>query len=195
MANFEEAYKKTMGHEGTYVIDPTDAGGETYCGISRRWFPDWEGWAIIDASRSKDGFPKSLDDDGVLQSLIPMFYKQHFWNRFQGDKIKDQRVADELFDTAVNMSVSDSVKFLQGALNVLNRNQALFPDMTDDGVLGPTTLDSLHKYCRGGKDDVVMLLKIMNVMQGQHYIDYMGKSPMQEKFCRGWFKRVEITKV
>lgn len=195
MADFEEAYKKTMGHEGTYVIDPTDAGGETYCGISRRWFPDWEGWAIIDASRSKDGFPKSLDDDGVLQSLIPMFYKQHFWNRFQGDKIKDQRVADELFDTAVNMSVSDSVKFLQGALNVLNRNQALFPDMTDDGVLGPTTLDSLHKYCRGGKDDVVMLLKIMNVMQGQHYIDYMGKSPMQEKFCRGWFKRVEITKV
>ena len=195
MADFEEAYKKTMSHEGKYSIDPTDEGGETYCGISRRWFPDWEGWAIVDASRSKDGFPRCLDDYNVLQPLIPLFYKQHFWNRFQGDKIKNQEVTNELFDTAVNMSVSDSVKFLQIGLNVLNRNQALYPDMTDDGVLGPTTLTNFNKYVSAERGNVSMLLKVMNVLQGQHYIEYMNKSPVQEKYCRGWFNRVEIKKV
>ncbi len=194
MADFKEAYQKTMGHEGKYSIDPTDEGGETYCGISRRWFPDWEGWTIVDESRSRDGFPKCLDTDGALQSLIPMFYRQHFWNRFLGDKIRNQDVANELFDTAVNMSVSDAVKFLQRSLNLLNRNQALFPDMVDDGILGNTTLNNLDRFCRGGLGDVTLLLKFMNVMQGQHYIEYMNKSPTQEKFCRGWFSRVEITK-
>jgi lysozyme family protein len=193
MAEFTQAFQKTVGHEGGYVFDRDDAGGETYRGISRRWFPDWEGWRIIDNSKKQaNNFPASLDYDKLLQSLVATFYKEHFWNRFSGDKIKKQAIADELFDTAVNMSLRDSVMFLQTALNILNRNGSLFSDTVVDGLLGPTTLKCLNIILKIG--DVSTLLKIMNVLQGNHYITYMSKSPTQEKYCRGWFNRVEITK-
>ena len=48
MATFEDAYKKVVKVEGSYVCDSDDSGGETYKGISRRYNPKWEGWPIID---------------------------------------------------------------------------------------------------------------------------------------------------
>ena len=42
-------------------------------------------------------------------------------------------VAVELFDTAVNQGVHAAVKYLQGALNLLNANQKIFPDIMKDG--------------------------------------------------------------
>ncbi|GAJ23902.1 unnamed protein product, partial [marine sediment metagenome] len=41
-------------------------------------------------------------------------------------------------------------------------------------------------------DDLSYLLKVMNILQGMHYIEYMRKSPTQEKYARGWLKRVKI---
>ena len=43
-------------------------------------------------------------------------------------------------------------------------------------------------------DDESFLVKVINILQGMHYIDYMTKSPTQEKFARGWLKRVSINK-
>ncbi len=40
-------------------------------------------------------------------------------------------------------------------------------------------------------DDARLLLKVLNVLQGAHYIDRMEHLPSQETFARGWFKRVE----
>ena len=40
MANFSDAYALTSAHEGGYVNDPVDRGGETYRGIARRYFPN-----------------------------------------------------------------------------------------------------------------------------------------------------------
>ena len=97
-----------------------------------------------------------------------------------------------MFDTGVNMGIKRAVKFLQRALNYLNRNGKMFPDMVDDGVLGPGTLNYLNIYL--SKDKPELLFKIMNVLQAQHYLNYMSKSPTQEKYCRGWFNRVTISK-
>ena len=38
--NFETIIKKVLKHEGGYVNDPTDRGGETNFGISKRAFPE-----------------------------------------------------------------------------------------------------------------------------------------------------------
>ena len=192
MADFTKAFKHTMIEEGGYVNDPDDAGGETYRGIARRFHPNWEGWSIIDSLKKSPNFPRCLYIDTNLNSLHQMFYKQMFWDRFQGDTLPSQELGEEMFDTGVNMGVSRAVKFLQRSLNYLNRNGKLFPDMVGDGQLGPTTLKHLNTYL--SKDSVDLLLKIMNVLQAQHYLNYMGKSPTQEKFCRGWFRRVKFVK-
>lgn len=39
MTNFDEAFEFTVGHEGGYVNDPVDPGGETKYGISKKSYP------------------------------------------------------------------------------------------------------------------------------------------------------------
>lgn len=192
MADFFEAFKITLGNEGGYVNDSSDAGGETYKGISRKYHGEWNGWVVIDSLKNAPNFPKNLDRDSSLQARVQSFYKMMYWDRFQGDQIQVQEIADELFDTGVNMGISRAVKFLQASLNYLNRNGELYPDMPDDGKLGPGTLKNLNIFL--SKDSPDILYKIMNVLQANHYLEYMAKSPQQEKYCRGWFKRVEFKK-
>lgn len=194
MAEFLKAYSITLGHEGGYAFDPDDAGGETYKGVARRYHPGWSGWASIDQIKqqaaNKRQLNKLLAGNAELQQQIQDFYKQQYWDRFQGDLIGDQELADELFDTAVNMGVHRAVSFLQEGLNLLNRNQQSFKDILEDGKCGTGTLGALDKYL--AKDPAEYLLKIMNILQGMHYIEYMRKSPVQEKYARGWLKRVCI---
>jgi lysozyme family protein len=192
MAAFAASFKNTLEHEGGYVNDPDDAGGETYKGISRKYNPGWLGWGKLDAMKNGAGFPGSLEQDAGLRIDVGAFYKQHYWDKFWGDDIPNQGTSDELFDTAVNMGAERAVTFLQQALNFLNRNGTLYSDLVVDGVFGRKTLEALQTYLQN--DNPEYLLKIMNILQGKHYLDYMTKSPTQEKYARGWLNRVEIRK-
>ena len=188
MANFTEAYDLTSAHEGGYVDDPTDRGGETYRGISRVHHPGWIGWQKIDTLKRRRGFPATLDVDRSLQNSVKSFYKRKYWDRFLGDQVPDQRLANELYDTGVNMGVRRAVRFLQNALNQLNRNQRNYQDLVVDGWLGQGTLKVLKQYLRlERKSD--LLLKVMNIQQGARYLEIMENDPAQEKYARGWLKR------
>ena len=113
MADFSIAYKRTKIFEGGYVNDPQDAGGETYKGVSRRANPNWQGWGIIDAAKKEQNFPKNLNGNSALELLVENLYRSNYWNAVWGDKITNQTVANDMFDTAVNMGVSRSIKLAQ----------------------------------------------------------------------------------
>jgi lysozyme family protein len=113
MANFEEAYKRTCKFEGGWVNKDGDSGKETYKGISRVANPNWSGWVIVDSYKKKSNFPKNLDSDKKLQQLVKDCYKNNYWNPVWGDRIKNQKVANDIYDTAVNMGVSTSIKLSQ----------------------------------------------------------------------------------
>ena len=191
MADFEKAFYKTMGHEGGYVHDPDDAGGETYMGIARRYNGTWDGWNIIDDCKSCGNFPKCLDDNDELIEAVEDFYEAKYWDVNLLDEFPSQAIAEEMFDTGVNMGVGRAAKFLQECLNYLNRNEDLFKDLVVDGDVGPATINGLLAIKEKDHD---ILLTMMNVCQGRHYMEYMKKSPTQEKYARGWFKRVQLTK-
>jgi lysozyme family protein len=190
MADFDPALQRTLVHEGGYARDPRDRGGETYKGVARTRHPGWEGWARIDRARRARGFPGNLADDAVLQAAVTAFYRRHFWEPLRGDVLPDQSVAEELFDSGVNMGLTRAVEFLQRALNVLNRDGTLYADLVVDGDLGPKTLAALRAYLK--KDKAELLVTILNVLQGMRYIELMTQSPIQEAFARGWFKRVVL---
>ena len=188
MADFTEAYNLTSAYEGGYVDDPIDRGGETYRGISRVHHPGWSGWTRIDSYKQRAGFPESLDADATLRASVKSFYKKKYWDRFLGDQIPDQKLANELFDTGVNMGLRRAVRFLQTALNQLNRNEASYKDLVVDGWLGQDTLKALEQYLRqDSKPDI--LLKMMNIQQGARYMEIMADDPSQERYARGWLKR------
>ena len=96
--DFDAAFDRLMGHEGGYVNDLRDPGGETNWGISKRSYPD------VDI--------KALTRDGAT-----VIYRRDFWDRVHGDTLPDG-VAFQLFDFAVNSGIGTAVRCLQRALGV-----------------------------------------------------------------------------
>ena len=110
MANFDIAFQRTSKFEGGWVNDDADSGKETYKGISRVYQKSWAGWKIIDSYKKKSNFPKNLESDKTLQELVKKCYRENYWTPIWGDKINNQNVANDLYDTAVNMGVGTSIK-------------------------------------------------------------------------------------
>lgn len=123
MAKFILAHNKTLKNECLpgkyYTNDPDDAGGETYKGWAREKSPAWTGWVIIDSYKDRKDFPACLEKDDQLQKLVFAGYVRDYWNPIKGDEIKNQDVADQLYDTAVNTGVSRSLKLSQKSFGIL----------------------------------------------------------------------------
>ena len=185
MADYATAHGRTDVREGGYANNLDDRGGETYRGVSRRWHPKEDIWAIIDSYKGMPGFPGTLDSDPKLPGLVDDFYEREFWDRIHGDEISSQVIADELFDTAVMMDVPDAVAILQRSLNALNKVQALYPNIRVDGRMGPETLDTIEA-CLGTKKGEELLDVTMNGLQLYHFIMEMEGDEGQEIFGRGW---------
>lgn len=188
---FHKAFQRTMVHEGGYSFDSLDPGGETYMGISRVYWPGWPGWEIIDNALAAG---LKLSNKPELPPIVRRFYRENFWNRFRGNDVAkaSSKVAAEIFDTAVNMGVHRAVSYLQESLNLLNVNGRKYPDMVVDGQIGPTSLRYLGIFMdqEPGKDKKeLLILNVMNTLQGSYYIKKMRESPEKERF-RGWFTRI-----
>jgi lysozyme family protein len=192
MANFNKAFNKTLKHEGGYSNDPDDVGGETYKGVARRYHPSWQGWYVVDKCKHKPDFPDNLKSEIELDVLVKNFYKANYWDVNLLDEFTSQELAEEMFDTGVNMGVGRAAKYLQKALNLLNKNGSVYADIAEDGAVGSNTLKALGACVMYRGDEYIY--KIMNILQGMHYIKYMTKSPTQEKYAYGWLKRVNFIK-
>lgn len=121
MANFDEEFKKVIVVEGGYVNDPDDAGGETYLGISRRYNPNSKMWNIIDDIKKRFGtkdINNRLKNNQEITNEVKRIYKINYWDRLELDDIPSQKIAHELFDTAVNCGVITSIRLAQQVCNM-----------------------------------------------------------------------------
>lgn len=124
MANYNIAYNKVIKVEGGYVNDPDDAGGETYMGISRKFNPNAKFWKLIDEIKFKNKNITNKEMNTILKKNnsiigeIKNIYKNKYWDKLYLDNLNSQKIAEELFDTAVNMGVSVAIKILQNSLRV-----------------------------------------------------------------------------
>lgn len=96
--NFDQAFDRLMGHEGGYVNDPNDPGGETKWGVSKRCYPN-------------------LDIESLTRDQAKTIYQTDFWERLHGEKLPDG-VAFQVFDFAVNSGIETAVRKLQSAVRV-----------------------------------------------------------------------------
>ena len=140
MTPFHRALSRTLAAEGYY----TDSG-PTYRGIDRRYWPEWEGWAIIDDWLG-GGITVPVRDAALVEP-VERFYRVQFWNRVWGDRVAelDEGVAMALFDFSVHSGVHAAVRGLQVSMNDLNRHGRTYADIAEDGVLGPRTLETLRR--------------------------------------------------
>lgn len=196
MANFHEALRKIVENQSGYSENLDDASGEKYNGISRRFYPSWGGWEIVDAlgraASNENELKKTLEQNERLKQEVRFFFKQIYWDRFWGDRIPDQEIAEELLDTSLNLGVHGAVCLLQESLNLLSENGKKYRDILQDGRFGPNTLQALEAYLT--IEDSSYLLKMTNVLQGMKYIEYLRRSPGQESYVKKWFKKIQISK-
>jgi lysozyme family protein len=182
-----------MKHEGGYSNHPKDIGGETYKGISRVFNPRWQGFKVIDEAKTTGrSFPDCLATyDELNNKMVPNFYKEKYWDVFWGDGMESQLIANELFDTGVNMGPQRAILFLQRSLNILIYKKGVVTTETlvEDGLFGNKTFTALNTM---KPDYAKVLFNLMNLMQGNHYLEYIKKDNRQASFLVGWLKRVEI---
>jgi lysozyme family protein len=180
MANFNLTYTKYVApFEGGYANDPRDKGGETYKGIARNYNRNWEGWPIIDRYKAQMGgkIPTNYKfQDSNLDSLVIKRYKQNYWDKFLGDRIKSQDVANIFFDMYVNSGAA--VRLMQEVMRSLGKNIVV------DGAMGEQTLTALNSLPPA---DVYNRYK---EARRQYYYDIVESDPSQEKFLKGWLNRV-----
>lgn len=133
MADFKIAFERTEENEGKNIWTCTegDSGGETWSGISRKANPNWAGWTIIDAVEDKVNGQTIASDE--LESLKQDLYKTNYWDKVWGDRILLQGIANDMYDTAVNMGVSRSVKM----------SEKIF-GLTETGTMSEALLDCLN---------------------------------------------------
>lgn len=110
MADFLIAFNRTEKNEGKDIWTKVDgdSGGETWSGISRKANPSWSGWKILDQIKNKKNGQKISTPE--LEERKQSLYRTNYWNPIWGDEIKNQKVANDLYDTAVNMGPSTSIK-------------------------------------------------------------------------------------
>jgi lysozyme family protein len=95
---FDQVFDKLINHEGGYVFNPHDPGGETKFGISKRSYPH-------------------LDIHSLTLADAKTIYKRDFWDRAQCDKLHPD-LAFDLFDGAVNSGIGQAIRWLQRAVGV-----------------------------------------------------------------------------
>jgi lysozyme family protein len=95
-------------------------------------------------------------------------YQRRYWDAVKADSLPEA-VRFALFDAAVNSGVTQAVKWLQRAV-----------DVVDDGVLGSMTLQAAQRA------NGVMTAAQINGMR----LDFMTSLPTWGAFGRGWARRI-----
>jgi len=95
---FEQAVKIILRHEGGYVLNERDPGGETNYGISKRAYPN-------------------LDIKNLSIERAIKIYKKDFWDELRLDEMPET-IRLMVFDSAVNQGKTRAVRILQGALGI-----------------------------------------------------------------------------
>lgn len=178
MANFELALERTLKHEGGYVNHPSDPGGETYRGISRKNWPDWAGWDLVDQVKLAHDPGEDVESffGGMrgMDVLVHDFYELNFWKY---DGIEDDVVAAKIFDMAVNMGSKRAHMLLQRALVGVGQSVAV------DGVVGPKTIAAAN-----ATDPRALRLELA-ARQAEHYAILAVRNLSNQVFLLGWMRR------
>jgi len=156
MANFDLAIDKTLAHEGgsTLTNDANDRGGATKYGISQKSYPD-------------------VDIPGLTETQAKEIYQRDYWDRVRADDIHSQTIAENIFDTCVNMGVRSGSRLAQSALNI----------DPADGIIGSQSLQIIN-----AADEKLFSAKFA-LAKMQRYADICTADSSQKKYLLGWLNR------
>lgn len=161
--NFNASLDRLLVHEGGYVNHPSDPGGETNLGITKRTY---------DAYRRGKKLPIRSVRMITLDETRDI-YKTQYWDKVDGDFLP-VGLDYVVFDGAVNSGPSQSIKWLQRALGAHYKGQI-------DGLIGDQTHDAINSFRN-------MDRLIAGVLERR--LAFMQSLTTWKTFGKGWSARV-----
>lgn len=158
---FEYCLAEVLRHEGGYVDHPSDPGGATNMGITRKTLARWRRitpWADL---------PKH-EVERLTRDEMAAIYRTLYWDAVDADQMP-AGIDLALFDFAVNSGPDRAVRLLQSVL-----------DVAADGVVGPVTIAA----AKAGEPRAVI-----NGLCDRR-LGFLGKLRTFATFGRGWTRRV-----
>ena len=125
---FQQIFDRLIGHEGGYVNDLQDPGGETNWGVTKR-------------TAMANGYTGNMKT--MTRQQAYEIYRRAFWLRYNCEQMPDA-VAYQFFDAAVNHGFGNASRMLQRAVGEL-----------DDGIIGKYSLEAIN---RNPISDTLMVL-------------------------------------
>ena len=190
MANFSHYKEKLLLVEGGYVNHALDRGGPTKFGVTLA------SWQRFGRDLNNDGRIDANDVKLLTEADALAVYKSQYWDRINGDKIKNQAVAEIVFDMYVN-APSIAVKMLQ---NILNRD--FNKNLVIDGGLGPKTLEAVNSVDGDRLHDIYKQARVIYynyraaaILPVGHWPEFFAaqgikQNASQKVFLKGWLNRV-----
>ncbi len=172
--DIDQIIEAVIDREGGFSDHPADRGGATR-------------WGITEAVARAYGYRGEMR--AFPRGSAAAIYRRIYWLRPGFDRVAklSPSVAAELFDTGVNMGPAVAVSFLQRALNALNRSASDYPDIVPGPRIDDATLGSLSDFLgRRKPSGETVLIKALEALQGERYLDLAERRPANEAFLYGW---------
>lgn len=166
----------TIGKEGGYSNHPADRGGPTR-------------WGITERVARKNGYTGDMRH--LPREKAVAIYRHEYFVKpgFSAVATISEKIAEELFDTGVNMGPDVPARWFQEWLNALNDGGKLYPDIAEDGDIGPGTLAAFRALiARRGRDGETAMLRGLNCDQGVRYKTIARTRQANEAFVFGWLR-------
>jgi lysozyme family protein len=194
MSDFKQAFDSTMKHEDPHLsgVVTMDAGGRTRFGIAQKFHPE---------------LTESFFDGPAEEALAAAerIEEHDYWKPMRLSEIKNQNIANKIFDMGVNMGIHQAGHLVQRALNGFHTRvaqppgsparagfvrdgveapSAVFP-LVEDGLIGDHTINAINAA------DPIQLHQMLVELCKQFYRHIAANNPAQAPYLNGWLKRAE----
>jgi len=172
----ESMIEATIGKEGRYSNNAADRGGETM-------------WGIIERVARANGYVGAMRD--LPREKAVAIYRSEYAIKpgFAAVAEISPKIGEELFDTGVNMGTHVPAVWFQEWLNAFNNQGKVYPDIGEDGDIGPATLNALRAFLHSRPaDGESVMLKALNCSQGERYKQLARGRTANETFVFGWIR-------
>lgn len=167
--NFDTSLWQVLRHEGGYSNHPDDPGGATQNGVTQRVYNSFR--------RLRGQTPRDVKK--ILKSEINEIYKENYWDQVSGDYLPIG-LDFVVFDFAVNSGPNQAIKYLQRAINKVEKRT-----LKVDGHMGPATLDAATSL-----SDLAGVVRYLCDAR----LGFMQRLKNWKSFAKGWTTRVKDVK-
>lgn len=175
-ANVSVFLQKTYQYEGGAKFTTTHFDGRyTKYGIIFETFKDFSiNGKKLDNDKDGKITPNDLRLSTCEQATV--IYKRLYWDRWQADSIKSQKIANILVDFTVNSGFrTDFIRYVQRKVGV-----------KDDGILGAKTLQAINKA------DECSLFNSLLAWRTGYYKVITSKVPRLNNLLNGLLNRLKL---